>query len=45
MAGASFAVTERLSADARYQRDLIQISSTPYGGFHSLQLTMGWVFR
>jgi len=45
MVGASFAVTERLSADARYQRDLIQISSTPYGGFHSLQLTMGWAFR
>lgn len=45
MLGTSYTITERLSADIRYQRDLVRLSSTPYGGFHSFQLTMGWSFR
>ena len=45
MIGTSYALTDRLFADLRYQRDLIQISSTPYGGLHSVQLTLGWAFR
>lgn len=45
MVGTSYAITDRLSADLRYQRDLIQISSTPYGGLHSFQLALGWAFR
>lgn len=45
MFGVSYNLTDRLSADLRYQRDLIQISSTPYGGFHSFQLSLGWAFH
>ena len=43
--GASYALTNRLSADLRYQRDLIQISSAPYGGLHSAQLGISWAFQ
>ena len=45
MVGTSYALTNRLSADLRYQRDLIQISSSPYGGLHSVQLGMSWAFQ
>ncbi|MFD2572441.1 porin family protein [Spirosoma soli] len=45
MLGASYNLTSKLVADIRYQRDLIQISTTPYGGFHSFQATLGWAFR
>ncbi|QDK83386.1 PorT family protein [Spirosoma sp. KCTC 42546] len=45
MIGTSYTITERISVDLRYQRDLVQISSTPYAGFHSFQLTMGWAFN
>lgn len=45
MLGTSYALTDRLSVDLRYQRDLVQISSTPYGGLHSFQLALGWAFR
>ncbi|SOD95907.1 porin family protein [Spirosoma fluviale] len=43
--GTSYKITDRLAANLRYQRDLVQISSTPYGGFHSFQLTAGWAFK
>lgn len=42
MLGFSYNLTERLAADLRYQRDLVQFASTPYGGFHSFQATVGW---
>ena len=45
MAGTTYAFTDRLFADLRYQRDLVQIASAPYGGQHSVQLTLGWAFR
>ncbi|GAB3500572.1 hypothetical protein GCM10027341_26090 [Spirosoma knui] len=45
MLGASYALTSKLAVDIRYQRDLVQISTTPYGGFHSFQATLGWAFR
>lgn len=38
MLGTTHQFTDRLAADLRYQRDLITLSTTPYGGFHSFQL-------
>ncbi|MCY7357860.1 MAG: PorT family protein [Rudanella sp.] len=37
MLGASYNLTSRLAFDARYQRDMLKLSSKPYGGFHSFQ--------
>ena len=45
MLGLSYKLAKRLAADLRYQRDLIQFASTPYGGFHSFQATIGWALR
>lgn len=45
MLGLSYDLTERLTADLRYQRDLVQFASAPYGGFHSFQATVGWTLR
>lgn len=45
MFGASYNLTERVAADVRYQRDMVLLSSSPYGGFHSFQLTLGWAFK
>lgn len=42
MLGTSYAFTNRLSADLRYQRDLVILSSTPYGGFHSFQAGLNY---
>lgn len=45
MLGTTYALTERLGADLRYQRDLITLSSTPYGGFHSFQAGVTYALR
>lgn len=44
MLGTSYNLTDRLAVDLRYQRDLITLSSTPYGGFHSFQLGLNYAF-
>ncbi len=45
MLGADYQLSERVSVDARYQRDLVQLSSRPYGGLHGFQLGVNWVFQ
>ncbi len=40
--GTSYAFTDRFAADLRYQTDLITLSSTPYGGFHSFQAGLSY---
>lgn len=42
MMGTSYAFTNRLAVDIRYQRDLVTLSSTPYGGFHSFQAVLNY---
>ena len=42
MLGTSYVLTERLGVDLRYQRDLVTLSSTPYGGFHSFQAGLNY---
>jgi hypothetical protein len=43
--GATYAITRQLFADVRYARDIIYLSSQPYGGSHSFQATLGWSFQ
>lgn len=45
MLGADYRLTDQLALDARYQRDLIRLSSTPYGGLHGFQLGLTYAFR
>ena len=45
MLGTTYSFTDRLAADLRYQRDLVTLSSTPYGGFHSFQVGLNYAFR
>ncbi len=43
MLGADYQISNRLSFDLRYQRDLLQISTTPYSNtYHSYQLGVNW---
>jgi hypothetical protein len=43
--GATYAINRQLFADLRYARDIIYLSSRPYGGTHSFQATLGWSFQ
>ena len=44
--GAEYEFVKNLSLDLRYQRDVFQISSTPYSSsFHSYQLGLSWAVR
>ena len=44
--GADYQLTKKLFVDLRYQRDLLQISTTPYSNtFHSYQLGLVWAVR
>ncbi|MEZ0487940.1 porin family protein [Fibrella aquatica] len=44
--GADYQLSKRLSIDLRYQRDLIQLSTSPYNdGYHSYQLGVNWAIR
>lgn len=44
--GADYQFSKILSLDLRYQRDLIQLSNTPYSnGYHSYQLGLNWQIR
>ncbi|MBO0949488.1 porin family protein [Fibrella forsythiae] len=46
MFGADFKFSKSLSLDLRYQRDLIQLSTSPYSNtFHSYQLGVNWAVR
>ncbi len=45
MLGADYQLSDRFSVDARYQRDLVQLSSRPYGGLHGFQLGLNWAFQ
>ena len=45
MLGADYQLSDRLAFDARYQRDLIRLSSTPYGGLHGFQVGLNYAFR
>ncbi len=46
MLGADYQLSKTLSLDFRYQRDLLQISTTPYNNsYHSYQLGVNWVIR
>ncbi|HEY0110308.1 MAG TPA: outer membrane beta-barrel protein, partial [Fibrella sp.] len=46
MLGADYQFSKSLSLDLRYQRDLLQISTTPYSnGYHSYQLGVNWAIR
>ena len=45
MLGTTYTLADRLTADLRYQRDLVTLSSTPYGGFHSFQVGLNYAFR
>lgn len=46
MLGADYQLTKKLSVDLRYQRDLIQLSTSPYSNaFHSYQLGVNWTIR
>ncbi len=45
MLGADYQLSNRLALDVRYQRDLLGLSSTPYGGLHGFQFGMNWVFK
>lgn len=45
MFGASYNLTDRLAFDARYQRDVLKISSRPYGGFHSFQAGLTYTIQ
>lgn len=45
MLGADYQVSDRFSVDARYQRDLVQLSSRPNGGLHGFQLGVNWAFQ
>ncbi|WP_161492794.1 porin family protein [Spirosoma sp. 209] len=40
--GADYQLTDQLAVDLRYQRDLVRLSSTPYGGLHGFQLGVSW---
>ena len=35
--GVDYQLTNRLGIDFRYQRDILRISTTPYGGLHGFQ--------
>lgn len=43
--GAEHQLSDRLSFDIRYQRDLVRLSTTPYGGFHIFQAGLTYAFR
>jgi hypothetical protein len=43
--GADYQLSDRFSMDVRYQRDLVQLSSRPYGGLHGFQLGLSWAFQ
>ncbi|WP_166691507.1 porin family protein [Fibrivirga algicola] len=46
MLGADYQFSKSLSLDLRYQRDLIQLSTSPYSDtFHSYQLGVNWRIR
>lgn len=42
MLGADYQLSDRLSLDIRYQRDLLRLSSTPYGGLHGFQVGLSY---
>lgn len=43
--GTTCRLSDRLFADLRYQRDLLRLSSQPYGGLHAIQLTAGYTLH
>lgn len=43
--GTEYQLSDRLSIDARYQRDLLRLSSAPYGGLHGFQAGLNYAFR
>ncbi|QJD77988.1 porin family protein [Spirosoma rhododendri] len=43
--GADYQLSDRFSVDVRYQRDMVQLSSRPYGGLHGFQLGINWAFQ
>ncbi|WP_375443922.1 porin family protein [uncultured Fibrella sp.] len=46
MLGADYQLSQKVSIDLRYQRDLLQISTTPYSNsYHSYQLGVNWQIR
>lgn len=46
MLGVDYQFSKALSLDLRYQRDLLQISTSPYSNtFHSYQLGVNWTVR
>ena len=43
--GADYQFSDRLSLDVRYQRDVLRLSSSPYGGLHGFQLGLNYTIN
>jgi len=42
--GVDYQLSKRLGIDLRYQRDILRISTTPYGGLHGFQAGLTYTF-